>query len=71
MSNDPLVAVRSDTRAALWETLGDPTLSITYDKAEVLPMPLMIDHTPWPTMKRFLEHQALAAGRKRLEDLWS
>jgi hypothetical protein len=30
----------------------------------------MIDHTPWATMKRFLERQAMAAGRKHLEDLW-
>ena len=41
-----------------------------FDDAEVLPMPLMIDRTPWATMKRFLEHQAMAAGRKHLEDLW-
>lgn len=41
-----------------------------FDDAEILPMPRMIDRTPWPTMKRFLERQALTAGRKRLEDLW-
>ncbi len=41
-----------------------------FDDAEALPMPLMIDRTPWATMKRFLERQALAAGRKHLEDLW-
>lgn len=38
--------------------------------AEALPMPQMIDRTPWPTMKRFLETQALEAGRRRLQDLW-
>ncbi len=38
--------------------------------AEALPMPQMIDHTPWNTMKRFLEHQAMEAGRMHLEDLW-
>jgi len=38
--------------------------------AEALPMPRMIDRTSWPTMKRFLERQAMEAGRKRLEDLW-
>jgi predicted nucleotidyltransferase component of viral defense system len=42
-----------------------------FDDAEALPMPLMIDHTPWTTMKRFLERQAMAVGRERLEDLWS
>ena len=41
-----------------------------FDDAETLPMPRMIDRTPWPTMKRFLERQALGAGRKHLEDLW-
>jgi hypothetical protein len=44
---------------------------ITYfEDAETLPMPPMIDRTPWPTMKRFLERQAIKAGRKHLEDLW-
>jgi len=47
------------------------TLALAYfDDAEALPMPAMIDRTPWSTIKRFLEHQALEAGRKRLEDLW-
>jgi len=38
--------------------------------AEALPMPQMIDHTPWSKMKRFLERQAMEAGRLHLEDLW-
>ncbi len=41
-----------------------------FEDAEALPMPRMIDRTPWPVMKRFLEDQALEAGRKSLEDLW-
>jgi len=41
-----------------------------FEDAEALPMPRMIDRTPWPVMKRFLERQALEAGRRRLEDLW-
>ena len=41
-----------------------------FSDAEALPMPLMIDRTPWETMKRYLEHQAMEAGRKHLEDLW-
>lgn len=41
-----------------------------FEDAEALPMPRMIDRTPWPVMKRFLERQALEVGRKRLEDLW-
>jgi hypothetical protein len=41
-----------------------------FEDAEALPMPRMIDRTPWPVMKRFLKRQALKAGRKRLEDLW-
>jgi hypothetical protein len=39
--------------------------------AETTPMPQMIQRVSWPAVKRFLEQQALAAGRKRLEDLWS
>jgi hypothetical protein len=39
--------------------------------AEALPMPRMLDHTSWATMKKFLEHQAMEAGRMRLEDLWT
>ncbi|MDH7487347.1 MAG: nucleotidyl transferase AbiEii/AbiGii toxin family protein [Anaerolineae bacterium] len=42
-----------------------------FEDAEKQPLPRMIDRTPWPTMKRFLEHQAMEAGRKRLDDLWS
>ena len=38
--------------------------------AESLPMPRMLDHTPWSKMKQFLEQQALEVGRKRLADLW-
>jgi hypothetical protein len=41
-----------------------------FEDAEALPMPRMIDRTPWTTMKRFLESQALTTGRKHLEDLW-
>ena len=39
--------------------------------AETTPMPQMIQRASWPAIKRFLEQQALAAGRQRLEDLWS
>jgi hypothetical protein len=39
--------------------------------AEALPMPRMLDRTPWLKMKKFLEHQAMAAGRKNLADLWT
>ena len=41
-----------------------------FDDAESLPMPQMIDKTPWSKMKKFLEAKAVEAGRKRLEDLW-
>lgn len=41
-----------------------------FTDADSLPMPQMIDKTPWSKMKRFLEQQALEAGRKRLSDLW-
>lgn len=38
--------------------------------AEATPMPQMIQRVSWTTVKRFLERQALEAGRQRLEDLW-
>jgi len=39
--------------------------------AEAAPMPQMIQRASWQAIKRFLERQALTAGRKRLEGLWS
>jgi hypothetical protein len=33
-------------------------------------MPRMLDRTPWSKMKKFLEQQAMEAGRKKLSDLW-
>jgi len=41
-----------------------------FEDAERLPMPRMIDRTPWAKMKRFLERQAMEAGRKQLAGLW-
>jgi predicted nucleotidyltransferase component of viral defense system len=42
-----------------------------FEDAEALPMPRMLDRTPWNRMKLFLEHQAMEAGRKNLHELWS
>lgn len=39
--------------------------------AEATGMPQMIERTSWATIKRFLERQALEAGRQHLEGLWS
>jgi hypothetical protein len=39
--------------------------------AEATSMPQMIERGSWATIKRFLERQALEAGRQHLEDLWS
>jgi len=41
-----------------------------FEDAESLPMPQMIEKTPWAKMKQFLETKAVEAGRKQLEDLW-
>ena len=41
-----------------------------FTDAEALPMPRMLDRTPWTKMKQFLELQALDAGRMNLGDLW-
>ena len=45
--------------------------ALTYfDDAEATPMPQMIERVAWTTVRRFLERQALEAGRKRLDELW-
>jgi len=41
-----------------------------FEDAEALPMPIMIDKTPWGKMKNFLRQKALDAGRKQLTNLW-
>lgn len=41
-----------------------------FDDAEATPMPQMIERVAWTTVRRFLERQALEAGRKRLDTLW-
>ena len=41
-----------------------------FEDAEALPMPQMLDRTPWSRMRSFLERQAVDAGRKKLHDLW-
>lgn len=53
-----------------WEALTPETRQAFDADAEALPMPQMIDQTPWQKMMRFLEEQAIQAGRKQLEDLW-
>jgi predicted nucleotidyltransferase component of viral defense system len=41
-----------------------------FDEAEALPMPRMLDKTPWSKMRKFLNAKAIESGRKHLEDLW-
>ncbi len=41
-----------------------------FTDAEALPMPRMLDKTPWSKMKKFLESKSIEAGRKKLADLW-
>lgn len=38
--------------------------------AETTPMPRLIQRASWSEIKRFLDHQALQAGRQHLENLW-
>lgn len=38
--------------------------------AESLPMPRMLDRTPWSKMRKFLEQQAMEMGRKKFAGLW-
>jgi len=48
-----------------------PVSALAYfPDAETLPMPRMLDRTPWSKMKKFLERQAIEAGQMRLGDLW-
>lgn len=42
-----------------------------FDDADKLAMPQMLDPTPWPHMKKFLQHQALEGGRKHFEKFWN
>lgn len=45
--------------------------ALTYfGDAEATPMPQMIKRTSWIAVKRFLEREALQAGRQHLEDFW-
>lgn len=41
-----------------------------FDDAEAFPMPQMLDRTPWPKMKRFLERKAFDSGSEGLSGLW-
>lgn len=72
-------ALTPETRQAFDKTASLPFISQFYlaggtglalHLGHRFSMPLMIDHTPWLTMKHFLERQAMASGRKHLEDLW-
>ena len=75
--NDPTLSIERlfEVAAIKYARMRTFVISATralvyFDDAEALPMPRMIDCTPWATMKRFLERQAIAAGRKHLADLW-
>jgi len=41
-----------------------------FEDAEAFSMPRMLDKTPWPKMKQFLEKAAMEAGRRHIQDLW-
>lgn len=43
---------------------------VYFADAEAVPMPRVLDKTPWSKMKKFLERQAMEAGRRNLADLW-
>ncbi|MFQ5341164.1 MAG: nucleotidyl transferase AbiEii/AbiGii toxin family protein [Anaerolineae bacterium] len=68
---EDLFAVAATKYARVRTFAASATRGLAYfEDAEALPMPTMIDRTPWTTMKRFLERQAMAAGRRHLADLW-
>ncbi len=71
VSLDDLFKVASVKYARVRTFAISATRALAYfDDAEALPMPQMLEKTPWAKMKRFLEGQALAAGSKHLHDLW-
>jgi len=71
VSLDSLFQVASVKYAKVRSFLVSAVRALSYfDDAESLPMPQMLDKTPWSKMKKFLEAKALEAGRKRLKDLW-
>ncbi len=71
VSLDSLFQVAATKYAKVRTFAISATRALAYfEDAESLPMPRMIDKTPWSKMKKFLEAKAIDAGRKRLEDLW-
>lgn len=71
VSLDSLFQVAATKYAKVRTFAISATRALAYfEDAESLPMPRMIDKTPWSKMKKFLEAKAIEAGRKRLEDLW-
>ena len=66
LSNPRWVALTPATRQAFHQVARLPLAvrALAYfADAEALPMPRMLDRTPWSKMKKFLEHQAMEAGR--------
>lgn len=63
------VAARKYSRVRSFAVSATRALAY-FEDAETLPMPRMIDSTPWETMKTDLEKQAMEAGRQHLADLW-
>ena len=63
------VAARKYSRVRSFAASATRALAY-FEDAEALPMPRMIDSTPWEAMKSDLEKQAMESGRKHLADLW-
>jgi len=71
VSLDSLFRVAAKKYAKVRSFPVSATRALSYsDDAESLPMPQMIDKTPWSKMRKFLEAKAIEAGRQRLDDLW-
>jgi predicted nucleotidyltransferase component of viral defense system len=71
VSLDTLFRVAAEKYATVRSFPVSATRALAYfEDAEALPMPQMLDKTPWPKMKKFLETKAIEVGRKRLADLW-
>lgn len=71
VSLESLFEVASVKYAKVSTFAASATRALAYfEDAEALPMPRMLDKTPWSSMKKFLNAKAIEAGQKRLKDLW-
>ena len=71
ISLETLFEVAATKYAKVSTFAASATRALAYfEDADALPMPRMLDKTPWSKMKKFLNSKAVEAGRKELDHLW-